>query len=288
MVLASSREHKGIRWEPGERLEQLFEGVCDQLRESGRQGHVAVDTGDDVLTYDELDGQANSLARHLLQRGARPGDRIALLFDHALPAYTAMLASLKIGAAYVPLDPGFPSDRLAYITNDADVSLVLTLTSLKDRLSETAVPLLCLDRERFFIERHDSSRLTDDERRGEPESLAYIIYTSGSTGRPKGVAIEHPSICNFVRVAAETYGIRPQDRVYQGMTIAFDFSVEEIWVPWMAGATLVPKPRGTSLIGTDLAEYLTEKRITALCCVPTLLATLEDDLPNLRFLLVSG
>lgn len=287
-VLASSRDHKGIRWEPGERLEQLFEGVCDQLRESGRQGHVAVDTGDDVLTYDELDGQANSLARHLLQRGARPGDRIALLFDHALPAYTAMLASLKIGAAYVPLDPGFPSDRLAYITNDADVSLVLTLTSLKDRLSETAVPLLCLDRERSFIERHDSSRLTDDERRGDPESLAYIIYTSGSTGRPKGVAIEHPSICNFVRVAAETYGIRPQDRVYQGMTIAFDFSVEEIWVPWMAGATLVPKPRGTSLIGTDLAEYLTEKRITALCCVPTLLATLEDDLPNLRFLLVSG
>jgi non-ribosomal peptide synthetase-like protein len=287
-VLASSLDHKGIRWEPGERLEQLFEGVCDQLRESGRQGHVAVDTGDDLVTYDELDGRANSLARHLLQRGARPGDRIALLFDHALPAYTAMLAALKIGAAYVPLDPGFPSDRLAYITNDADVSLVLTLTSLKDRLPETAAPLLCLDQERSFIERHDSSRLTDDERRGDPESLAYIIYTSGSTGRPKGVAIEHPSICNFIRVAAETYGISSRDRVYQGMTIAFDFSVEEIWVPWMAGATLVPKPRGTSLVGTDLAEYLTEKRITALCCVPTLLATLEDDLPNLRFLLVSG
>lgn len=287
-VLASPLDHKGIRWEPGERLEQLFEGVCDQLHESGRQGHVAVDTGDDVLTYDELDGRANSLARHLLQRGARPGDRIALLFDHALPAYTAMLAALKINAAYVPLDPGFPSDRLAYIINDADVSLVLTLTSLTDLLPETAAPLLFLDQEQSLIDSRDSSRLTDEERHGDPDGLAYIIYTSGSTGRPKGVAIEHASICNFVRVASETYGIRSQDRVYQGMTIAFDFSVEEIWVPWMAGATLVPKPRGATLLGADLAEYLTEKRVTALCCVPTLLATLEDDLPNLRFLLVSG
>jgi len=79
-----------------------------------------------------------------------------------------------------------------------------------------------------------------------------------------------------------------QDRVYQGMTIAFDFSVEEIWVPWMAGATLVPKPAGSSLLGLDLHEYLTDRRITALCCVPTLLATIEEDLPLLRFLLVSG
>lgn len=287
-VLVSSLKNQGIRWELGERLEQLFERVCDQLRESGRQGHAAVDTGDEVLAYDALDGRANSLARHLLQRGARPGDRIALLFDQALPAYTAMLAVLKIGAAYVPLDPGFPSDRLAYIIGDADVSLVLTLTSLKDLLSEAAAPLLCLDDDRTQIENHDSSRLAHDEHRGDPDGLAYIIYTSGSTGRPKGVAIEHASICNFVRVAAETYGIRSQDRVYQGMTIAFDFSVEEIWVPWMVGATLVPKPRGASLLGAELAEYLVDKQITALCCVPTLLATLEDDLPNLRFLLVSG
>ena len=102
------------------------------------------------------------------------------------------------------------------------------------------------------------------------------------------MAIEHTSICNFVRVAAEVYGIRVQDRVYQGMTIAFDFSVEEIWVPWVAGATLVPKPPGSSLLGARPARVPAERRITALCCVPTLLATIEDDLPELRFLLVSG
>ena len=120
------------------------------------------------------------------------------------------------------------------------------------------------------------------------DDLCYVIYTSGTTGRPKGVAITHASICNFVRVAAEVYGMTEDDRVYQGMTIAFDFSVEEIWVPWAAGATLVPKPPGPHLLGHDLDTFLRDRQISALCCVPTLLATLEDDHPGLRFLLVSG
>ncbi len=92
-----------------------------------------------------------------------------------------------------------------------------------------------------------------------------------------------------MRVAAEVYGIRQDDRVYQGMTIAFDFSVEELWVPLIAGATLVPGKPGASLVGDDLADYLLRaKHVTALCCVPTLLATIEKDLPDLRILLVSG
>ena len=100
--------------------------------------------------------------------------------------------------------------------------------------------------------------------------------------------MEHASIVNFVRVAASTYGLQPDDRVYQGMTIAFDFSVEEIWVAWVVGAALVPKPGGTSLLGRELGDFLTAHAVTALCCVPTLLATLDEDLPGLRFLLVSG
>ncbi len=147
---------------------------------------------------------------------------------------------------------------------------------------------MCVDQAEDLIdaERHDPFAL--DEVPQPPDELAYIIYTSGSTGRPKGVAVGHASICNFVRVAAEAYGITRDDRVYQGMTIAFDFSVEEIWVPWMCCATLVPKPDGGKLLGPDLGAFLGERHVTALCCVPTLLATLEDDLPELRFLLVSG
>ncbi|GHJ49658.1 peptide synthetase [Catellatospora sp. TT07R-123] len=276
------------RWRPGERLSDLFEQQCDRLRRYGRGDQLAVDAGDVRLTYDELDVRANRLARHLLARGVRPGDRIALLFDQAVPAYVGMLAVLKVRAAYVPLDAGFPADRLAYITADAGARLVLTLSHLRDRLADTGAEPLCVDDEADAIEALAGYRLAGRER-GEPAGeLAYIIYTSGSTGRPKGVAVEHASICNFVRVAAECYEVHPGDRMYQGMTIAFDFSVEEIWVPWLVGATLVPKPGGASLLGQDLWDFLDGREVTAMCCVPTLLATLDADLPRLRFLLVSG
>jgi non-ribosomal peptide synthetase-like protein len=287
-ILTSAAADHTARWRQGERLDQLFEDRCDRLREDGSGNQLAVDAGDIVLTYAQLDERANQLARHLLACGARPGDRIALLFDQPWRSYVAMLAVLKIHAAYVPLDAGFPSDRLQYIVEDATVAMVLTLSYLKDLLPEVAAVTVCLDEAQPEIDGKDSSRLGGTDMGGTEDELAYIIYTSGSTGRPKGVAVEHASICNFVRVAAAYYGIEATDRVYQGMTIAFDFSVEEIWVSWMAGATLVPKPRGPNLLGAELAEYLTEQRITAMCCVPTLLATIDEDLPGLRFLLVSG
>jgi non-ribosomal peptide synthetase-like protein len=277
-----------IRWRPGERLEQLFEAQCARMRADGRADRLAVDAIGESLTYPELDARANQLARYLLARGIGPGGRVALLFDDAVHAYVGMLAVLKAGAAYVPLDPGFPADRVAYIVDDAGVGAVLSLQHLRRDHGEGDVPFVCLDEAADEIAALDDGSLRADER-GEPvDELAYIIYTSGSTGRPKGVAVEHASICNFVCVAAQVYGIRPDDRVYQGLTIAFDFSVEEIWVPWMVGATVVPKPAGSSLLGLDLHEFLTERRVTAMCCVPTLLATLDDELPDLRFLLVSG
>jgi non-ribosomal peptide synthetase-like protein len=287
-ILTSAFPDHVVRWREGERLNQLFEDRCDSLAAQGRADHLAVDAEDTTLTYVELDQQANRLARHLLASGARPGDRIALLFDQPSRAYIAMLAVLKIHAAYVPLDPGFPPDRLKYIVEDADASMVLSLSHLKDLLPEVAALTICLDHARAPIEAENPARLELPGAGGTSDELAYIIYTSGSTGRPKGVAIEHASICNFVRVASALYGIESADRVYQGMTIAFDFSVEEIWVSWLAGATLVPKPAGSTLLGAELTEYLVEKGITALCCVPTLLATIDEDLPELRFLLVSG
>ena len=289
-VLTCPGYDNAIRWRKGERLEQLFERRCDWLHLVGWDSHLAVDTLDVALTYGELDGLANQLARFLVGRGVRPGDRIGLLSDRAVDGYIGMLAALKARAAYVPLDAGFPPDRLGYIASDAGVRLVLSRSHLAERiapLGDTA-PLVYLDQVQDEVGRLSQDRLGEDEA-GEPAGdLCYVIYTSGSTGRPKGVAVEHASICNFVRVADEVYGIACKDRVYQGMTIAFDFSVEEIWVPWMAGATLVPKPDGDRVLGRELHAFLRDRRVTALCCVPTLLATLDEDLPRLRFLLVSG
>ncbi|MCE3550917.1 amino acid adenylation domain-containing protein [Pseudonocardia sp. RS11V-5] len=288
LVLEGPGSGRGVRWHPGERLEQLFERRCALEDASGRSDHLAVDAVAETLTYAQLNARANQVARHLVARGVGTGGRVALLVDDAVCAYVGMLGVLKAGAAYVPLDPGFPPERVVYILADAQVGAVLSTQHLSDRLGHVDVPVVCMDTESSQIAIRADGPLADHDR-GEPvDRTAYIIYTSGSTGRPKGVAVEHASICNFVRVAAEVYGFRSDDRVYQGLTIAFDFSVEEIWVPWMVGATLVPKPAGSTLVGVELQEFLTERRVSALCCVPTLLATIDDDLPGLRFLLVSG
>jgi diaminobutyrate--2-oxoglutarate aminotransferase len=289
-VLTCDGYDDSIRWRPGERLENLFEQRCDWLRGQGQADHLVVDAPDGSLSYAELDARANQLARFLIRHGVQPGDRIGLLSDVAVDGYVGMLAVLKAHAAFVPLDASFPADRVGYIASDAGVRLILTRSHLAAGLRPlvSRIELLCVEQAKDLIdaERHDP--FTSDEVPPPPDTLAYVIYTSGSTGRPKGVAVGHASICNFVRVAAEVYGITRADRVYQGMTIAFDFSVEEIWVPWMCCATLVPKPDGGNLLGLDLGAFLRERHVTALCCVPTLLATLEEDLPELRFLLVSG
>jgi non-ribosomal peptide synthetase-like protein len=289
-VLTCDGYDNSIRWRPGERLEHLFEQRCGWLRRQGQADHLAVDAAGGSLSYTELGARANQLARFLIRQGVKPGDRIGLLSDVAVDGYVGMLAVLKAHAAFVPLDASFPADRVAYIASDASVRLILTRSHIAARLGPSAsqVELVCVDQAEGLIDAERPDPFTWDEVPQPPDELAYIIYTSGSTGRPKGVAVGHASICNFVRVAAEAYGITRDDRVYQGMTIAFDFSVEEIWVPWMCLATLVPKPDGGNLLGLDLGAFLRERQVTALCCVPTLLATLEEDLPELRFLLVSG
>ena len=181
---------------------------------------------------------------------------MGVMLKQSVDTYAALLAVLKLRAAYVPLDAAFPAERIAFIAEDADVDLIISTSSNRDRLKTLPLSLFFLDELVDLIRAQDSSRLTESER-GEPkEQLCYIIYTSGSTGKPKGVAVEHSSICNFVQVAAEVYGYREDDRVYQGMTIAFDFSVEEIWVPLMAGATLVPGISEAPLAGRDLADFL--------------------------------
>ncbi len=279
--------HKGHdntpRWAEGERLHHLFEQRCDELRDA-----AAVSTGDATFTYGDLDARANQLARYLIARGVKSGDRVALIFDKGVETYVALLAVMKVNAAYLPLDAGFPNDRLEFILEDAGAKCLLSMSMFREKLGALPVETIFLDTEAEPIAAMPKSRLTAEEAGDAQDQLAYIIYTSGTTGKPKGVAVNHASICNFVRVAAEIYGYGPGDRVYQGMTIAFDFSVEELWVPLMAGATLVPTQAGASLVGDDLADFLLKHRITGMCCVPTLLATIEKELPDLRLLLLSG
>jgi non-ribosomal peptide synthetase-like protein len=277
------REHtnNAVRWKQGERFNHVLEEACIRFA-----ANDAVIIGDEALTYRELNRRANQVARHLIDQGIKSGDRVALLFDKSAETYIAMLAVMKVNAAYVPLDAAFPLERIRFIVGDAEIAAIVSMSAFEQRLAELDVTKIFLDAARRAIETKPADPLTHVAPPVEP--LCYIIYTSGTTGNPKGVGIGHNSICNFVRVAAELYGYAPGDRVYQGMTIAFDFSIEEIWVPLLAGATLVPAKAGTTMIGDELADFLRDNRVTVMACCPTLLATIEQDLPLLRILLVGG
>jgi non-ribosomal peptide synthetase-like protein len=284
-VLVRPDVDNSVRWRSGERLEHYFEQRCDELP----PGHLAVITDDVALTFGELDARANQTARYLRDRGITPGDRIGVLFDKSIHGYVALLAILKAGAAYVPLDPGFPADRIAFILDDAGIGTVLSVSAFAAKLDTFPVECIHLDAVAEAVEARSAVRLSAEEDLSTPgDELFYIIYTSGTTGRPKGVAIEHAGICNFVKVAGELYGYRPDDRCYQGMTLAFDFHVEDLWTPLIAGATVIAGKSGVSLFGADLHAYLTEKKVTVFPCVPTLWATIDDDLPDVRIIQLSG
>ena len=271
-----------LRWRFGERLEDVIEDAC---RRHAERIAVSLDGAD--ITYAELDARANRMARLLHAEGVRAGDRVAVLLDRGLDCYVTLLGLMKARAAYVPIDANFPTDRLAYIVEDSGCRIGVTEARFAERFP-AQTPALTLERARESLARFSDAPLSDEERGAAQETLCYVLYTSGTTGRPKGVAVGHASICNFVRVAAESYGFRPGDRMYQGMSIAFDFSVEELWAPLVAGATLVPNAAANSLFGEELAEFLEARRVSCLACVPTLLSSLERDLPGLRLLLIGG
>ena len=263
-----------------ELMGQFFEQTCDRCPDD-----IALICGTSQVTYAELDRRANALAHRLLERGVQPSGPVGILLERSVDIYVALLGVLKAGAAYVPFDPSFPADRVAFIAEDAGMQDLITTSAFHDRTADLACPVLELD--------HAGALAVESETRPrigvDPESLAYIIYTSGSTGKPKGVALSHANIVNFLRVATPIYDVRADDRVYQGLSIAFDYSIEEIWPAWIAGATLVAGPGDYSQrVGRELTEFLNEHQITVFCCVPTLLTTIEDEIPSMRFLMVSG
>ncbi len=273
--------------QPGSRFHEGFEDRCQKLGHAANT-QIAVDYGDQQVTYATLLDRANQLAWYFKQLAIPAGARIALLLDRSIDSYAAVLAASKIGAAYVPLDASFPRDRILYMLEDSEVQVVLTLRMFTDIFEGSDATVLSLEDSHEAIAKCPVTPFDRVAEETERDPLAYLIYTSGSTGKPKGVPIRHSSICNFMDVATRLYGYQASDRVYQGLTIAFDFSFEEVWIPLFTGACLVPALANVKLVGCDLSAYLAEHSITALCCTPTMLSTLNAELPQLRFMLLSG
>lgn len=268
-----------VRW-----LHQVFETTCDTVPST-----VALECEQVRLTYAELDARANQLAHHLRGLGIGGGRRVAILLQRSVETYVTLLGVGKAGAAFVPIDPASPPDRIDYITKDSSADLLVTTADLNSGAGGLGCPVLEIDKCTDALAAAPRTRPElglDDLGDGDP--TAYVIYTSGSSGRPKGVEVAQSSICNFLDVVPRVYDVQPTDRVYQGMTISFDFSIEEIWPTWSVGATLVVGPTDSRRLGAELADFLEQTGVTVFYCVPTLLATIPHDLPLIRNLLVGG
>ncbi|MFC6257404.1 amino acid adenylation domain-containing protein, partial [Kocuria oceani] len=276
---SSAREARGAGTRPS-RLHHFFERSCDLTPHA-----QALHADGQAYTYAELDELANRMAHLIASYGLAVGDRVGILLQRSTMLYASLLAVLKTGATFVPIDPNLPADRVQFIAEDSDLALLLTSAELVPLVEDAAVDVVDVGR---IEEQLAAAPAHRPEVRHEGDPTCYIIYTSGSTGRPKGVEVAHSSICNFIEIVPEVYDVRPEDRVYQGMTIAFDFSIEEIWPTWAVGAALVAGPTDEARLGRGLVEFLQRMEISVLYCVPTVLATLEHDLPGIRSILVGG
>jgi non-ribosomal peptide synthetase-like protein len=262
------------------RLREYFERTSDS-----RPAAVALECDGERLSYADLDQRANRFAHFLSARGVAVGVRVGILLDRSVDTYVALLAITKLDATFVPIDPAAPADRLEFIAEDASLGLLVTGTAFATACAGLPCPTVDVDTLGAELARQPSRRPDVGD---SDDPVCYIIYTSGSSGRPKGVAIAQSSICNFIGIVPSLYGVEPSDRVYQGMTIAFDFSIEEIWPTWAVGATLVAGPTDGRRVGPGLADFLEQQRITMIYCVPTVLATLDRTLPLIRTVNVGG
>jgi non-ribosomal peptide synthetase component F len=258
-----------VRSYPAALLHEAF-----QERAAGSPGAPALRFRDEVLTYGELNAHANQLAHRLIDIGAGPDTLVAVCMDRSLEMVVALYAILKAGAAYVPIDPDYPPDRISFMLDDAKAPILLTQRRSAGRFSGTSARIVEVD-----LSSGASAELpvTDPPPRAGPDDLAYVIYTSGSTGQPKGAMITHRAIANRIYWMQEEYGLTPADRVLQKTPFSFDVSVWEFFWPLLFGAELVVAEPGGHRDSTYLARTIVEHGITTIHFVPSMLQLFLED-----------
>jgi amino acid adenylation domain-containing protein len=267
-------------------IHTLFEQQADKFPDV-----LAVSSEHQQLTYDELNCKANRLANYLRSQGVRPEQRIGLCFDRSPELVVALLATLKAGGCYIPMDPTYPSDRLQYMVADSQPTLILSDGILDAETivgrSEVRVINVCTDGFMWA----NCSAVNPEAEDIYPDNLAYIIYTSGSTGQPKGVAVEHRNLANLIHWHNRAFGIEPGTCVSSVAGVGFDATVWEIWPPLCIGANLtlptldisrdpeqllawwMSQPIEVGFLSTPIAELVLARKL---------------DHPTLRTLLVGG
>lgn len=238
------------------------------------------------LTYQELNDRANQLAHYLQQFGVGPEVLVGLCVDRSLEMMIGILGVLKAGGAYLPLDPAYPQERLAFMISDAQIPILLTQKHLRSRLPGHHAQVITLDADWAVIAQESKS---NPQNSVLPDNLAYVIYTSGSTGKPKGTLLAHRGLCNVAQAHAHYFQLTPDDNVLQFASFSFDSAVAEIVMALTAGATIVLGERETLLPGPALIKFLQDYNISMLTFPPSVLANLPvEKLPALRQITVAG
>ncbi|HEX6288076.1 MAG TPA: amino acid adenylation domain-containing protein, partial [Herpetosiphonaceae bacterium] len=266
-------------------LHQLFEAQAARTPDA-----IAVRFGDTTLRYHELNARANQLAWHLRSLGVRPESRVALCVERSPDLIVGLLGILKAGGCYVPLDPTYPQERLHFMLEDAQVSVLLTQAHLVERLhaegTRHPAHLVRLDADwpQIAQQRRDTPSSG-----AQPDHLAYLIYTSGSTGTPKGVLVPHRGLGNLAQAQIRAFGVTPDSHVLQFASLSFDAAISEICMALLAGATLVLAARADLMPGPSLIHLLREQAITVATLPPSVLAVLDPaDFPTLRSVIAAG
>lgn len=271
---------------PGARPKTFLVHQWFDLQKQRTPDAVATTFGDEALTYTELDARANQLARALRERGAGPDVLVGLCVDRSLELPVAMLGVLKAGAAFVPLDPAYPKERLSYMLEDTGTRILLTQSHLFESLPEFPHEVWCLDTEWSRIAGYSAEPL---EEITTPDNLAYVIYTSGSTGKPKGVMAPHRCVCNSAQAQIEAFALPSGTRVLQFGSLSFDTSIYDLIMMIGCGGTLCLAPQEAIMPGPPLVETLRRQRINAITIPPSSLAVLpETELPDLQTLVAGG
>jgi amino acid adenylation domain-containing protein len=260
------------------------EPLCRQFEEHVRRAPhaIALLADDQAVSYAEVDRRANQLARHLQERGVRPGDLVVISLPRGADIIITVLAAWKAGAAYLFIDPTYPRKRRDLLLAEARPTAIVAASV--DRDPSTAAIVLPADWPQIERQSADGVAITD-----APELRAYIIYTSGSTGEPKGVVLRHGGLANLAEAQRQLFRCGPGDRVLQFAPLSFDASVWEMAMAFGSGATLVVATQAGLLPGQPLLDVLRDQEITNVTLPPSVLALLPvEPLPALRTLIVAG
>ncbi|MEH2311070.1 MAG: amino acid adenylation domain-containing protein [Nostoc sp.] len=256
---------------------------------------VAVVFEQQKLTYQELNAQANQLAHYLQKLGVKPGVLVGICVERSVSMVVGLLAILKAGAAYVPLDTDYPQERLAFIIEDTQISVLLTTQKLTNAIPKHQACIVCFDTDADAITSLSSANALFSQQNPiaavTPDNLAYVIYTSGSTGKPKGVAVTHRAVNRLV-INTNYINIEPTDVIAQAANYAFDAATFEIWGALLNGARLVGVSKDLALSPREFADFLRSQKISILFLTTALFNQIAQEAPyafnSLRHLLFGG